>query len=697
MLKDVRALILAGGAVLLAVLPVQAQEDFTLNFQDADITTLIATVSELTGRNFVVDPRVKANVTVISATPMDTDGVYATFLSILQVHGFAAIPAGDVIKIVPEIIAKQEAGAAVSDGRRYEDMVTQVIELKNVSSTQLVAILRPLVPQAGHLAAYAPANMLIISDRAANVKRMAQIIERMDQTGDSEIEVVVLENASAAEVVRVISGLNLGAEAKKTDPSAQGVTVIADERTNSVLISGDRGERLRVRSIITHLDTPVEQAGGTQVIYLRYAKAEDLAQILEGYAQQVQAGEGAATAARAAAGAAAPSAAGGGGGFPGVRILPDPDTNALVITAPPKTMRAIKSVIEQLDIRRAQVLVEAIIAEVSANKASDLGIDFAAFDGEDIAAAGLLSLDPAAVATAIATDNPAGLLRSGLNLAGGYSKDGKDFAFLLRALAGDGNTNILSTPTLITLDNEEAEIKVGQEVPFLTGSFTNTGAGTPGAVNPFQTIERRDVGLTLKITPQINEGNTVQLKIEQETSSISAGGSGQTQQAADLITNKRTIITSVLVESGNTLVLGGLIDNNVTENETKVPILGDIPILGYLFKSTSVRNNKQNLMVFIRPVILRQDLEANYYTRRKYDFIRDKQLENIKDTSLLMRRKDKALLPESPQAAETAPGGKPPVVTPPADQPAPKPAGAANGPPPSEEAPQGAAPRPEFR
>ncbi len=664
MLKPMRALILAGGVALLAALAAQAQEDFTLNFQDADIATLIATVSELTGRNFVVDPRVKANVTVISATPMDAEGVYATFLSILQVHGFAAIPAGDVTKIVPEIIAKQEAGASVNEGRRYEDMVTQVIELKNVSSTQLVAILRPLVPQAGHLAAYAPANMLIISDRSANVKRMTQIIERMDQTGDAEIEVVSLENASAAEIVRVVTGLNLGAEAKKTDPSAQGVAVIADERTNSVLISGDKSERLRVRSIITHLDTPVEQAGGTQVVYLRYAKAEDLSKILEGYAEQVQVGEGAATAAKAAAAGGASSAA-GGGSFPGVRILPDPDTNALVITAPPKTMRAIKSVIEQLDIRRAQVLVEAIIAEVSINKQRELGIDFAVFDNEDIAAAGLLSLDPAAVATAVATDNPAGLLRSGLNLAGGYAEeDGTQFAFLLRALAGDGNTNILSTPTLITLDNEEAEIKVGQEVPFLTGSFTNTGSGTPGAVNPFQTIERRDVGLTLKITPQINEGDTVQLKIEQETSSIAAGGTGA-NAAQDLITNKRTISTAVLVESGATLVLGGLIDDQVTENETKIPLLGDIPILGNLFKSQTVSNDKQNLMVFIRPVILRSNAQADYYTRRKYDFIRNKQLENIDDTTLMMRKKDKALLPETPPSG-SGPAPAPATPIPPA-------------------------------
>ncbi len=630
-IKYLRALVL-----MLAVVfnPVNAQEDFTLNFQDADISTLIATISELTGKNFVIDPRVKGNVTVLSSEPMDADGVYATFLSILQVHGFAAVPAGDVIKIVPEVVSKQSGGPPVGTTRirgRGEEVVTQVIEVENVPAAQLVAILRPLVPQYGHLAAYTPSNMLIISDRADNVARLMQIIQRIDQTGDSEIEVIQLQYASATEVSRLVGSLNLSQEAKKTDPTSTGVTVVPDERTNSVLISGDKSERLRIKSIVAHLDTPIDSGGATQVVYLKYAKAETLAPILEGYAKEAQAQEGEKKA----------SKQGAGSQQEGVSILPEPDINALVITAPPKTMRAIRNVIDQLDLRRAQVLVEAIIAEVSLTKTRELGVDWAILDEDEVAAAGLLSLDPAALAGAVASGNAVGLIRSGLNIGGGGSENGRDFALILRALRGDGNTNILSTPTLVTLDNEEAEITVGQEVPFLTGSFSNTGA-TSGSVNPFQTVERRDVGLSLKITPQINEGKSVQLKIDQETSSISAGSTS----AVDLITNKRTLATSVLIESGDILVLGGLIDDQVTENETAVPLLSRIPLLGALFRSRSVQNSKQNLMIFIRPVILRENNEANFFTREKYNFIRNKQIEEREEGSYLLNRNSRPVLPD---------------------------------------------------
>lgn len=621
-------------ALLILVTPARAQEDFTLNFQDADIGTLIATISELTGKNFVIDPRVKGNVTVLSSEPMNADSVYATFLSILQVHGFAAVPAGDVIKIVPEVVSKQSGGPAVGTTRirgRGEEVVTQVIEVENVPAAQLVAILRPLVPQYGHLAAYTPSNMLIISDRADNVARLMQIIHRIDQTGDSEIEVIKLQHASATEVARLIGSLNLSQEAKKTDPTSAGVTVVPDERTNSVLISGDKSERLRIKAIVANLDTPIDSGGDTQVVYLRYAKAESLAPILEGYAEQAQEQEGEKKASKSS----------GGGQSLGVRILPEPDINALVITAPPKTMRAIRNVIEQLDLRRAQVLVEAIIAEVSLTKTRELGVDWALLEDDEVAAAGLLSLDPSALAAAVASGNAVGLIRSGLNIGGGVSEDGRDFALILRALRGDGNTNILSTPTLVTLDNEEAEITVGQEVPFLTGSFTNTGSNT-GSVNPFQTVERRDVGLSLKITPQINEGKSVQLKIEQETSSISAGSSS----AVDLITNKRTLATSVLIESGDILVLGGLIDDQVTENETAVPLLSRIPLLGELFRSRSVQNSKQNLMVFIRPIIIRENSDANFFTREKYNFMRNKQIEEYKAGSYLLGKDARPVLPD---------------------------------------------------
>ena len=631
----------------LSILPVRAQEDFTLNFQDADIGTLIATISELTGKNFVVDPRVKGNVTVLSATPMDADGVYATFQSILQVHGFAAVPSGDVVKIVPEVVAKQDGGSALTSPNGGPEIITQVIEVENVPAAQLVAILRPLVPQYGHLAAYTPSNMLIISDRAPNVRRLMDIIQRIDQDSDSEIEVIKLEHASAAEVARVVtnlSGATTGGSAKKRGAAdASDISVVADERTNSILISGDKSDRLRVKTIIAHLDTPVEQDGGTQVVYLRYAKAESLAPILEGYAVEAQQQEGE-TLDKAANGGARNATS---NTSTGVRILPEPDINALVITAPPKTMRAIRSVIEQLDIRRAQVMVEAIIAEVSINKTSDLGVDWAIFDEDSVAAASLVSLEPAALAAAVASGSAVGLLRSGINIGGGGTRKGNDYAILLRALQGDSDTNILSTPSLVTLDNEEAEITVGQEVPFLTGSFSNTGGNT-GSVNPFQTIERKDVGLTLKITPQINEGETVQLKIDQETSSISPGATSN----LDLITNKRTLTTSVLIENGDILVLGGLIDDQQTDSTQAVPILGKIPLLGALFRSKSTTKGKRNLMLFIRPVILRDSRAADYYTRQKYNYIRDKQLEQFEKADYF-NRKDRPVLPEMNDLTKT--------------------------------------------
>lgn len=585
----------------------------TLNLKNADISALITTVGEITGQNFIVDPRVKGQVTVVSSTPMSPEELYGVFLAVLQVHGFAAVPAGPVTKIVPEVGAKQDGGSYFDfSGLADDEIVTRVIEIENVPAAQLVPILRPLVPQYGHLAAYSPSNTLIISDRAANVDRLTQIIARIDQGGDREIEIIRLSNASAADVQQTLSGL-LQAEQRNKDPSEQPVTLLADERTNSLLLGGDQARRLQLRALIAHLDIPLEDDGNTQVIYLSYADAEKLAPILEGYVQnegggKAQAGEG-----------------GGARSLPGgTRIVADPNTNALVITASPKIMRDLRGVIAQLDIRRAQVLVEAILAEVSFNQSRKLGVDWAVLDQDRIAAASIMDPSVISAAAGLSTGNlqaASGLLRSGINIGGGNrDENGTSFALLLNALEGDGETNILSTPSLVTMDNEEAEISVGQEVPFLTGSFSNTGS-TGGVVNPFQTIQRRDVGLTLGITPQINAGDTIQLKIKQESSSIGAGSAG----AVDLITNKRTLNTSVMVGNGDILVLGGLIDDNVQKTEQKVPLLGDLPLLGALFRSNSTTKTKQNLMIFIRSTILRDRQSASYYTRAKYDRMREMQ------------------------------------------------------------------------
>lgn len=662
-------------ALVLAALPAWAQ--VTLNLKDADISTLIATVSEVTGKNFIVDPRVKGKVTVVSSSPMNADSLYETFLAVLQVQGYAAIPAGDTIKIVPETNARQDGGSYTSSGGGLpmDEVVTHVYSIQNVSAAQLVPILRPLVPQWGALAAYAPSNMIIISDRAANVQRISRLIEEIDQSSDREIELVQLKYAAASEVVRTLTSLTQGD--KQQDPTTRPAVVLADERSNSVLVGGDKADRQKMLDIIARLDIPVGEDGATQVVYLDYASAENLAPILEGYAQQVNQAES-----RSGSPAPAAPAPPAGGTTTGVRVLADKDTNALIITAPPKAMRMVRDVISQLDIQRSQVLVEAIIAEVSAEKSSQLGIDWAVFDDGAIAAAGILSPSTLSAVTNAAASAATGddinaaagaaLLGQGVNLAGGRVSDGgTSFALLLRALKGDGDTNVLSTPTLTTLDNEEAEISVGQEVPFLTGSFANTGVSSAsGAVNPFQTIERKDVGLTLGITPQINEGNNIKLKIALEVSSLSSGSAG----AANLITNKRTISNTVTVDDGQVLVLGGLIDDNVQDTQRGVPFVSSIPLLGSLFKYRDVGRQRRNLMVFIRPSIMRKSLEANYYTRRKYDQVRDLQLGGSSGAIPLIGGRRPVLKPYEHYQAEHLPAAPAPQGAPPsAAQPEPTP------------------------
>jgi general secretion pathway protein D len=613
------------GAVLLAMLATPARAEITLNLKDADISTLIATVSEVTGKNFIVDARVKGKVTVVSASPMSSDGLYETFLAVLAVNGFAAIPSGDTIKIIPEATAKQEGSGAFGSSSQLpiDEVVTHVYQLQNINAAQLVPILRVLVPQWGHLAAYQPNNSLIITDRAANVERIGRLIRQMDQAGDREIEFIGLRHAAASEVVRILTAMTQ--QDKQADPTSQTPTIIADERSNSILVSGDKSARQRFTEIVKQLDIPLQDDGATQVVYLRYASAENLAPILEGYAEQVGQADG-------STGSAAPGGAppgGSRGAYERTRVLADKDTNALIITAPPKTMRQIRDVIAQLDIRRAQVLVEAIVAEVSANKSSQIGVDWAVFNGERIAAAGILNPSTlSALSAAAASGNPqAGLsaIGQGINIVGGRDggDNGTSFGLLLKALRGDGDSNVLSTPTLVTLDNEEAKFSVGQEVPFLTGSFTNTGTAT-GTVNPFQTIERKDVGLTLSVTPQISgDSETIKLKLNLEVSSLSSGSAG----ASNLITNKRTLTNVVGVENGQVLVIAGLIDDQIQDQQRGVPFLSDIPLLGALFKFRSIDKTKQNLMLFIRPSVLRKRSDGDYYTRMKYDSVRQAQVD----------------------------------------------------------------------
>jgi general secretion pathway protein D len=594
-----------------------ANAQTTPNFREADIRKIVEAVSEVTGKTFILDPRVTAKVTILSKTPLSAEAFYEAFLSILEVHGYVAIATGDVIKIVPDASARQKPTLLSTEGAASDDIVTQVIQVHNIGAAQLVPILRPLIPQYGHLAAHPGSNMLIISDRSQNVERMLHIIRRIDLSSDDEIEVVPLEHASSAEVVRVLTALT---QTPRADGMPVTTSLVADARTNSILIGGEKAGRLRLRALIAHLDTPLEDGGSTQVRYLRYADAEELAGKLQThFTQQATAG----------AGGASPQEQ--------ISVWADLQTNAIVVNAPPKMMRSLMSIVDKLDIRRAQVLVEAIIVEVLADRVSDLGITWAVEGSGSNSPVGLTNFSGAGtnlINLIGATQggngidpSAAGAIGEGVTVGVGRIVDGgTSFAAILNALEGDATTNIISTPTIVTTDNEEASLNVGQEVPFVTGSFTNTGAAG-GAVNPFQTIQREQVGVKLTLTPQINEGDAILLKIAQEISSISESAQG----ASDLITNERTIDTTVIVEDGGILVLGGLIEDSLRESTQKVPILGSIPLLGALFRSRSVDKVKTNLMVFIRPKILRDGTEAAIATNAKYNFTRDLLLQDGKN------------------------------------------------------------------
>jgi len=646
---------------LLGALPLRGwgAEPVTLNFQEADLAAVIETVGRITGRNFVVDPRVKGRVTVVSPGPLEPAEVYQIFLSVLEVNGYAAVDEGAVTKIVPDVNARQ-SGTPVrvgATGPAGAGLVTQVIPLKYIPAAQLVPVLRPLVPQNGLVAAYADTNTLIISDLAANVGRLVEIVRNLDRPTHNQQEVVALTQASAGEVARALKAL--------AGEGAAG-QVVADERTNSVILSGDAATRARLRLLVQQLDGPRSAGGNTYVAALRYARAEQVAPIIAsilGGSVAGKTGEGAAPATPA--------------GTDKARVQAYPATNAVVITAAPDQIATGRSVIEQLDIRRPQVMVEALIVEVSADRSKEIGVQWAISGIADgTGPAGLINfansgLSLGSLATALLGSRTGGetggLGTAAPSLGGGTSGpgalnvgeggtlaigkvngSGTDWAVLLRALLSDTDTNILSTPTLLTLDNEEAEIVVAQTVPFLTGQFTNTGAAN-SALNPFQTIDRQDVGLTLKVKPQINEDGTVLLAVEQEVASVEQASKARIG-AVDVVTNKRAIKTNVLVDNGATIVLGGLIDDQLSEGQSRVPGLASIPVLGALFRFDNSRVVKRNLMVFLRPTVLLVAQDSVTATHGKYQAIREQQL----------RQRDPApgrptLLPEVAPGEEMAP------------------------------------------
>ena len=620
---SLRALRGLAAAVFLLVTPGLAAQEYTVNLKDTDIQEFIKFVADVTGTTMVVDPNVKGKVRVISSKPVTKSELYDLFLSILDVQGYTAVRSGQVVRIVPSKDARSSAVPLIEnqDLLSNDEYVTQVIRLDNISAAKLIPVLRPLVPQQAHMAAYAPSNAIIISDIRSNIGRIVEIIERMDRSAIQTTEIIRLKYGVAEDVVNMLNTLEKarqgeGAEANKD------VILVADQRTNSVVVTADEMSVERIQKLVAYFDSPLEQSGNVRVVYLEYADATETAEVLTRVMQNI---------ARLEAGGTQRS-----GGESTIEA--DVGTNSLIITADTDEMAALESVITRLDIRRAQVLIEAIIVEMEMTEGQELGLQWLfandnGFYGGNISNSTAQQRRNAALAGALLPENGseiidtrsvAGALAStpGATLGWGAVDESLTMTVILNALETQGNANILSTPSLLTLDNEEAFITVGQEVPFVTGSYSNTGSAN-GASNPFQTIERQSVGITLKVTPQINEGDSVVLDIVQEVSSISA----QILAASDVITNERKIETKVLAKDRDILVLGGLVKDDVQDSTQGIPLLSDIPLLGRLFRNDVVSVTKSNLLVFIRPTIIRDDQDLAGATAEKYRFIRDEQLQ----------------------------------------------------------------------
>ena len=583
----------------------------TLNLKNADIREVVTQISAITGKSFIIDPRVKGNVTVVSNTKMDSDTTYELFLSVLRVHGYAAVPSGNVIRIVQQVLAKQSGNPGdFSDNTSSEELVTKVISVRNTASAELVKILRPLIPQYGHIAGLTSPNALIISDHASNIARLAEIVNRIDVAESSTTEIVQLKEAWVEDMVALLEQLapeQIGKGAKGPNK----ITLVASERTNSIVIKGDPGSISRVVALIKQLDIPANRAGTIQVVRLAHSDAAELAAILKELISQ-----------------------NGKGDKPGqdiaTSIQADEALNALVIKADPSTMAELKDIIAKLDVRRLQVLIEAVIVEVTTTFNRKLGTEFSVVDaGSNVPLISTTNTNISNLVNSIATAAAGGAtalpsLDSNVVGAGRLSETGSNFALLISALATNNNVDLLSTPSITTMDNEEAKIFVGQNVPFRTGSTTT---GSNGTTNPFTTIQRQEVGLTLDVTPHVHDGSLIRLEISQEVSEVVENQNIGSAGSADLITSTSTIDTTVLADNNEIIILGGLIRNNTTGTENKVPFLGDIPVLGRLFKSTSTGTEKKNLMIFLRPTVLNSVEKVKEVTARKYSGVWEVEIE----------------------------------------------------------------------
>ncbi|SET39677.1 type II secretion system secretin GspD [Thalassotalea agarivorans] len=618
----------------IAPVPYVYAAQYSPNFKGTEITEFINIVGKNLKKTMIVDPNVRGKINVRSYDLLTEEQYYQFFLNVLEVYGFAAVEMpNNVVKIVRNKKAKTSSIPVVGDNYDSvgDEMITRVIEVKNVTVRELVPLLRQLVDQAGNgnVTNYDPANVIMVTGTASVVNRIVKIIEKVDRAGDQDVQIIQLKYASAGEMVRIVEAMN------KTNPTAKGATptflipkIVADERTNSVIVSGERLARERVARLVERLDSEMESNGNTRVYYLKYAKAEEMVKVLEGVSASIEAET-------SQAGSKSTSRS----KKRNISIEAHENTNSVVITAQPDMQRSLEAVIRQLDIRRAQVLVEAIIVEVFEGDGVNLGVQwysekgsFTQFNngpapisqiaGAAVAAEGeegneVTTID--ANGNPVVTKNPDtrgdySLLAQVLGTVNGmmFGIVDNDWGAIVQAVSTDTNSNVLSTPSVTTLDNEEAFFIVGQEVPILTGSTASSNNA-----NPFQTVDRQEIGIKLKVTPQVNEGTGVQLTIEQEVSSVS-GATG-----VDITINKREIKTVVMADDGDTVILGGLIDEDVQESQQKVPLLGDIPVLGHLFKSTSSTVRKRNLMVFLRPTIIRDGELMQQLSREKYNYIRD--------------------------------------------------------------------------
>ncbi|MEP1385106.1 MAG: type II secretion system secretin GspD [Paraglaciecola sp.] len=645
-----RALLAIASGAFYAMSSLVAAADYSPNFKNTDIGEFINIVGKNLQKTIIVDPNVRGKITVRSYDLLNEEQYYQFFLNVLQVYGYSAVsmPSG-VIKVIRSKDAKA-SNIPVVEGSPFDgdEMITRVMPVYNVPVRELAPLLRQLNDTAGggNVVSHDASNVMMLTGRAAVVNRLVEIIERVDKAGDEEVEIVKLKFASATEIVRIIESINKS-QSKANTSGKSDPRVVADDRTNSIIVSGDIKARQRIVNLIERMDQELETSGNTRVIFLNYAKSEDLVKVLQGVSASIQAEENGATKGKSTSNRE-------------VSIDSHEDSNALVITAEPDMMRSLEDVIRKLDVRRAQVQVEAIIVEVYEGDGTTLGVQWASEDyGGTQFSNGVVGIGSLAVGVEEASDTTTtttgfdddgdpysydsttegdySTLASLMSSVSGFLVGGvfDGWGAVLQAVSSDTNANILATPHLTTMDNEEAYFIVGQEVPIITGSTTGTNNA-----NPFQSIDRQEVGIKLKVTPQINEGDAVQLLIEQEVSSLSGATS------VDIITNKREIKTSVIVDDGGTIVLGGLIDEDVQESVSKVPLLGDIPIIGHLFKSTTTSKAKRNLMVFIRPTIIRDGVTMNEISKQKYQYIRAQQLEHQADGIPLMPFSDAPSLPE---------------------------------------------------